>query len=42
MSNTFKTWRKQHDSEDLQPFSYDVENLAFSKIKNKDLIMECR
>jgi len=34
MSNTFKTWKKQHDSEDLQPFSYDREGLLWLKVKS--------
>lgn len=34
MNKTFSTWKKQHDSEDLQPFSYDKEGLLWLKIKS--------
>lgn len=34
MNKTFSTWKKQHDSEDLQPFSHDKEGLLWLKIKS--------
>ena len=43
MSKTFNAWKKQHDSEDLQPFSYDKEGLLWMKIKSivrKDILSE--
>ncbi len=43
MSKSFSTWKKQHDSEDLQPFSYDKEGLLWLKIKSiirKEIIKE--
>ncbi len=43
MSKSFRTWKKQHDSKDLQPFSYDKEGLLWLKIKSivrKEIISE--
>lgn len=43
MNKTFSAWKKQHDSEDLQPFSYDKEGLLWLKIKSivrKEIIPE--
>ena len=43
MNKTFNYWKKQHDSEDLQPFSYDREGLLWLKIKSivrKEIITE--
>lgn len=43
MSRTFNAWKKQYDSENLEPFSYDMEGLLWLKIKSiarKDILSE--
>jgi len=43
MNKTFSAWKKQHDSEDLQPFSYDREGQLWLKIKSiirKEIVSE--
>lgn len=43
MNRTFNSWKKQHDSEDMNAFSYDKEGLLWLKIKSiirKDLLLD--